>query len=160
MPPRLAPDEIHGLSGIRSLSSQAATRSARPETEIAGGVAASSKPRQVEPLPGQLGHSTVWRVGSTRSGAQSAGHHASVPASPAARPSPKGNGEAVMPPTITTTGAVPEVGAVGPPAQADIGQLVAFDGHGAALHHQTAGTRLGSGNGVLMGQVSVLKGSR
>ena len=40
----------------------------------------------------------------------SAGHHGSVPPCASPRPSPSGNGDAVMPPTITTTGAVPSSG--------------------------------------------------
>ena len=70
----------------------------------------SSKPRQVEPLPGQHGQSTVIRAGSMRSALKSAGHHGSVPPCASPLPSPSGNGDAVMPPTITTTGAVPSSG--------------------------------------------------
>ncbi len=109
MPPRLAPTNVTGTVQPQP-SSHAATRSASPSTEIAGGGPASSKPRQVDPLPGQHGHSTVTRVGSTRSGAKSAGHHGSMPPSGSPVPSPSGNGDAVMPPTTTTTGAVPSSG--------------------------------------------------
>jgi hypothetical protein len=78
MPPRLAPMNVTGV--VQSMpSSHAATRSASPDTEMAGGGNASSKPRHVDPFPGQHGHRTVWRVGSIRSGPKSAGHQASRP---------------------------------------------------------------------------------
>ena len=88
-------------------SSHAAIRSASPSAD-SGGSAPSSKPRHVEPLPGQHGASTVVRVGSIESGARSAGHHASRSGSSA---SPNGNGDAVMPPTITDDGRGAELGA-------------------------------------------------
>src|SRR5687767_7544415 len=86
-------------------SSHAAIGSASPSADSAGS-GPSSKPRQVEPLPGQHGHNTVIRAGSISSGARSAGHHGSAPVAG----SPNGNGDAVIPPTTTTTGAVPIAG--------------------------------------------------
>jgi hypothetical protein len=103
-PPRLAPANVTG--DVQPMpSSHAAIRSARPSAD-SGGSAPSSKPRHVDPLPGQHGASTVACAGSTRSGACSAGHHGSV----LVAASPNGNGDAVMPPMITTTGAVPSGG--------------------------------------------------
>jgi hypothetical protein len=83
-------------------SSHAAIRSARPSADSAG-IGPSSKPCHVEPFPGQHGHSTVAAVGSISSVPCSAGHHGSAPLAA----SPNGNGDAVMPPTTMTTGAVP-----------------------------------------------------
>src|SRR5215203_1226510 len=109
MPPRLAPTHVTGTVQPQP-SSHAATRSARPLTEIDSCECGSSNPFHVDPLPGHDGHSTVCLAGSIRSGAQSAGHHAARGASPSDWPSPNGNGEAVMPPTMSTTGAVPSSG--------------------------------------------------
>jgi hypothetical protein len=104
MPPSDAPTNVTGC--VQPMpSSQLATRSARPSTlSDAIATSGSSNPRQVEPLPGQHGHSTVCRSGSIRSAARIAGHHASR-SSP-----PNGNGDAVIPPTTITTGAVPSSG--------------------------------------------------
>ncbi len=54
MPPRLAPTNVTA-STLPQPSSHAATRSARPSTENAGGASCPSKSCQVEPLPGQAG---------------------------------------------------------------------------------------------------------
>ena len=79
MPPRLAPIERDRHVQPQP-SSQAATRSARPDDrERVVASAGSSKPCQVEPLPGQHGQSTVCCAGSIRSGAHSAGHQAALP---------------------------------------------------------------------------------
>ena len=83
------------------------------------------------------------RAGSIRSGAQSAGHHASASIAAPVPPSPNGNGDAVMPPTITTTGAVPELRPIGPSTQAHVLELVAFDGHRRPLDNQAAGNQNG-----------------
>ena len=109
MPPRLAPTQVTGMSQPQP-SSQAATRSARPATEIESIASGSSNPFHVDPLPGHDGQSTVCLAGSIRSGAHSAGHHGARGSSPSAWPSPNGNGDAVMPPTIRITGAVPSSG--------------------------------------------------
>ena len=81
MPPRLAPTKVTGVVQPQP-SSHAATRSARPATEMASASRGSSKPRHVDPLPGQHGQSTVCFAGSIRSGAHSAGHHAARGSSP------------------------------------------------------------------------------
>jgi hypothetical protein len=109
MPPRLAPTQVTGILQPQP-SSHAATRSARPATEMNSCELGSSKPFHVEPLPGHVGHNTVYFAGSMRSGAHSAGHHAARGSSPSDWPSPNGNGDAVMPPTIRTAGAVPSSG--------------------------------------------------
>ncbi len=58
--------------------------------------------------PARTEHRHAGRVDEV--GAKSAGHHGSLPPWASPWPSPSGNGEAVMPPTTTTTGAVPSSG--------------------------------------------------
>ena len=76
------------------------------------------------------------RSGRARS---SAGHQASRAFAVRRLPSPSGNGDAVMPPTMTTTGAVPSSGPYAHPLSDDVAQHVALDGHRLALDREAPG---------------------
>src|ERR1041385_7182760 len=104
MPPRLEPTHVTGTLQPMP-SSHAATRSARPATETNSCECGSSKPFHDDPLPGHDGQRTVCLAGSIKSVAHIAGHHAARGDSPSDSPSPNGNGDAVMPPTIRIAGA-------------------------------------------------------
>ena len=99
----------------------------------------SSKPRQVEPLPGQHGQSTVMRAGSMRSGAKSAGHHGSRAAlrvAPAVAERKRRRGDAADDHDHRRRA---QLRAIGPPAEVHVLERMAVDGDGGTVDVEAAG---------------------